>query len=150
MRFKHLSGVLAGWMEELAQYDMVILHRKGTKHTNADALSRIPSDVPLCNCYTTGCDMKSLPCGGCKFCIHVQSQWEKFEDDVDDILPLAVRQIGSQGEKSCATLTDNSDITDPLDRCLLDDRETTLFTKYNHTQLGEEQMLNPDLRVIIS
>lgn len=43
MNFKYLSGILARWMEELSQYDMVVLHRKGVDHTNADALSRIPT-----------------------------------------------------------------------------------------------------------
>ena len=36
---------LAGWLEELSEYDMVIQHRAGNKHVNADALSRISLDT---------------------------------------------------------------------------------------------------------
>ena len=42
MNFKNIQGQLARWLEELAQYNMVIQHRSGKKHQNADALSRIP------------------------------------------------------------------------------------------------------------
>ena len=51
MRFKLISGILARWMKELSQYDMVVLHRKGIHHVNADARSRVPEEMPLCNCY---------------------------------------------------------------------------------------------------
>ena len=39
MRFCHVEGMLAQWLEELSQYDMVIQHRKGVQHGNADPLS---------------------------------------------------------------------------------------------------------------
>ena len=42
MNFKEPQGQLARWLEELSQFDMEIQHRPGKKHTNADALSRIP------------------------------------------------------------------------------------------------------------
>lgn len=45
MRFKHIEGQLARWLEELAQYNMDIVHRPGKKHTNADGMSRL-------RCYT--------------------------------------------------------------------------------------------------
>ena len=41
MRFKDIEGQLAQWLEELAQCDMQIIHRKGKEHDNADALSRL-------------------------------------------------------------------------------------------------------------
>ena len=93
MRFKLISGMLARWIEELSQYDMVILHRKGKTHTNADALSRIPSNGAFCDCYFAGCEPASLPCGGCKFCTKIHSQWAQFNEEVDDVLPLAVRTV---------------------------------------------------------
>ena len=43
MRFKHIEGQLARWLEELVQFDMEIVHRSGKKHQNADGLSRIPA-----------------------------------------------------------------------------------------------------------
>ena len=39
MRFRNAEGMLAGWLEELSQYDMVIQHRHGKKHGNTDGLS---------------------------------------------------------------------------------------------------------------
>jgi hypothetical protein len=35
-------GLTPRWLEELSQFNMEIQHRPGKKHTNADALSRIP------------------------------------------------------------------------------------------------------------
>lgn len=48
--FKNIQGQLARWLEELSQYNMIIQHRSGVKHQNADALSRIPDSIP--SCYT--------------------------------------------------------------------------------------------------
>ena len=62
-------------------------------HTNADSLSRIPSTVPVCDCYFAGCNVHDLPCGGCNFCTKIHNQWARFEDDVDDVIPLAARDI---------------------------------------------------------
>ena len=91
MRFKNPEGQIARWLEELAQYDIEIQHRPGKKHSNADALSRIPDTVPVCNCYRAGEDLSSLPCGGCAYCTRAHSQWERFSQDVDDVVPLALR-----------------------------------------------------------
>ena len=38
--FKDSDGMLARWLVRLTQYDFEIVHRIGTKHTNADGLSR--------------------------------------------------------------------------------------------------------------
>ena len=40
--FKEPAGQLARWLERLQQYDFTIIHRRGRKHCNADAMSRIP------------------------------------------------------------------------------------------------------------
>ena len=40
--FKDPEGQLARWLEVLQQFDFEIFHRPGRKHTNADALSRLP------------------------------------------------------------------------------------------------------------
>ena len=40
--FKEPEGQLARWLETLSQYRFDIEHRKGTLHTNCDALSRFP------------------------------------------------------------------------------------------------------------
>ena len=49
-RLKEPRGQLARWLEELQEFNMDIQHRKGTSHSNADALSRRPcsSDCKPC------------------------------------------------------------------------------------------------------
>ena len=88
--FRNLNGQLARWLEELSQYDMRVLHRPGAKHGNADSLSLIPDVEGGCSCYIAGRDLRSLPCGGCNCCERVQNIWQKFEEDVDDVIPPAV------------------------------------------------------------
>ena len=40
--FREPEGQLARWLERLQELDFDIVHRRGKKHTNADALSRLP------------------------------------------------------------------------------------------------------------
>ena len=40
--FKEPEGQLARWMEQLQEFTFTTVHRQGRKHTNADALSRLP------------------------------------------------------------------------------------------------------------
>ena len=91
LRFKYIEGQLARWLEELSQFDMIVQHRPGNRHRNADGLSRIPDETSFCNCYQAGVDLADLPCQGCKFCTRAHQQWSRFESDVDDVVPLAVR-----------------------------------------------------------
>ncbi|CAG2220004.1 unnamed protein product [Mytilus edulis] len=93
MRFKHIEGQLARWLEELAQFDMEIVHRPGKKHLNADGLSRIPECLEDCDCYNAGADVENLPCKGCQYCQRAHTQWSRFLNDVDDVIPLAKRQV---------------------------------------------------------
>jgi transposase InsO family protein len=88
-RFKNPDGQLARWLEELSQFNMEVSHRPGKQHANADALSRIPDTLTTCNCYSAGKRVEDLPCGGCPTCSRAHNQWERFEEDVDDIAPLA-------------------------------------------------------------
>ena len=94
-RFKNPVGQLGRWLEELGQYDMIIQHRPGIKHVNADALSRIPDRSSSCNCYEAGKNLESLPCGGCSYCAKLHMQWDRFHEDVDDVVPLAIRNLGT-------------------------------------------------------
>jgi hypothetical protein len=52
-RTKEPIGQNARWLEQLGEYDFEIVHRPGTKHANADALSRHPCPV-------------RTPCSACK------------------------------------------------------------------------------------
>ena len=95
-RFRHVEGQFARWLEELSQYDFRILQRKGINHENADSLSRIPDTLQECDCYRAGTRVSDLPCGGCAYCTRAHRQWARFNDDVDDVVPLAVRNINVQ------------------------------------------------------
>ena len=95
-RFRHVEGQLARWLEELSQYDFKIIHRRGIFHLNADGLSRIPDTLQECDCYRAGTEVSDLPCGGCSYCRRAHRQWARFNDDVDDVVPLAVRDINVQ------------------------------------------------------
>ena len=90
MRFKHIEGQLSRWLEELATYDMEIVHRPGKRHANADGMSRIPDTVAECDCYLAGKDPSTLPGGGCHYCSRAHQQWSRFEYDVDDVVPSAI------------------------------------------------------------
>lgn len=70
---------------------MIIQHRSGIKHQNADALSRIPDSIPSCNDYRPNVSLSALPYGGCPFCTRARKQWETFEDDVDYIVPISIK-----------------------------------------------------------
>ena len=48
LNFKNVQGQLARWLQKLQQYDLVVIHRVGKFHSNADALSCRP-------CLTTEC-----------------------------------------------------------------------------------------------
>ena len=78
MGFKNIEGQLARWIEELAVYNMEIVHQPGKDHVNADGLSRIPDQIVQCNYYSYGCNVQDLPCGGCKYCVRANKQWDSF------------------------------------------------------------------------
>eukprot|EP00731_Ephydatia_muelleri_P039226 Em1238g1a len=40
--FKEPEGQLARWLEKLQEYNFTVVHRQGSRHCNADALSRVP------------------------------------------------------------------------------------------------------------
>ena len=67
MRFRNSGGQLARWLSVLSEYSFDIQHRSGSKHSNADGLSRIPVQREY-DCYTAGRSLESLPCKGCHFC----------------------------------------------------------------------------------
>ena len=105
-RFKHLEGQLARFLEELSQYNFKLIHRKGAEHTNADALSRVKDPLEQCDCYSAGQKLQDLPCGGCPYCTRAHKQWARFNDDVDDVVPLAVRSVGVEITNQTQSMSD--------------------------------------------
>ena len=138
MRFRNAEGMLARWLEELNQYDMVIQHRPGKQHANADSLSRIPQSEDFCNCYEAGIDPSSLPCGGCKFCTKVHNQWARFEQEVDDVIPLAIRS---------ASLIDSPEeiLSADFD---VSEEESSWLPRYSTMELREAQKSDSELQHI--
>ena len=98
--FKEPQDQLARWLEVLAQYRFRILHRAGTKHGNADALSRKYCDPQQCDCFVGGCQVHTLPCGGCKYCQRQHESWKEFQVETDDVIPLATRRIAGPDNES--------------------------------------------------
>ncbi len=139
--FKHIEGQLARWLEELNQFNMVIQHRSGAKHSNADGMSRIPDTMPQCNCYEAGKDLNSLPCGGCKYCKHLHQQWGRFEQDVDDMIPLAIRDIKVATTNASSSGEDGDEP---------DEGACNYMDAYSHTQLRDFQLKDTELRPITS
>ena len=88
LSFRCPQDQLARWLEELSQYHMVIQHRPGRRHCNADALSRLP--VPPGGCGTRlEVHPSDLPCGGCPKCTKAHDNWNAFAEEVDDVGPLS-------------------------------------------------------------
>ena len=142
MQFRHVEGMLARWLEELSQYDMVIQHRKGVHHGNADPLSRRPDDVKYCDCYEAGVTLESLPCGGCKFCTCLHNQWARFEDDVDDVVPLAIRRVTLEDE--------DVDWDNILSTDFPSSEESTAWLpRYTPEELRQAQLNDPGLAKLI-
>ena len=48
LSFRHPEGQVARWLERLQQYEFTVEHKAGTKHGNADALSRRPCRSEIC------------------------------------------------------------------------------------------------------
>ena len=67
---------------------MILQHRPGLKHVNADALSRSESGLP-CSDFRTDIAVTELPCHGCKFCRKAHADWYKFSQEVDNVENLS-------------------------------------------------------------
>lgn len=103
MKFRNLTGQLARWVEELNQYSIKMVHRAGRLHTNADVLSRLPTEPQSCPEYKSHVPLSELPCGGCKYCQRVNKKWSQFEEDVDYVVPLSVKTLSKEpGERDSA------------------------------------------------
>ena len=71
--FKAPKNRIARWLEILSNYNFSIEYRKGSKHSNCDALSRCPNPK---DCDCTDVDNESFLCGPCKKCIKKAEQME--------------------------------------------------------------------------
>ncbi|CAC5385759.1 unnamed protein product [Mytilus coruscus] len=90
-----------------------------------------PDDLEPCNCYYAGADLSSLACKGCAYCSRAQRTWGKLENDVDDVLPLAVRSIQHQ-------LKDDISI-----------HESNWIKSWSLEDIKKEQEDDPELKTLI-
>jgi hypothetical protein len=63
-QMKEPKKCIARWIETLSEFTFEIEHRAGTKHGNADSMSRCPNPWQ-CDCK----DLSALRCGPCRKCI---------------------------------------------------------------------------------
>ena len=118
LKFKDPQGQIARWMEELSQYNMVVQHRSGAKHGNADALSRRPDTLTPCSSYVAGITPADLPCGGCHYCVRADQQWGNFVRDVDEAVSLtnlsSNEVVSNTGDRQRTEFVQNiNSISDP-------------------------------------
>ncbi|VDH93239.1 Hypothetical predicted protein [Mytilus galloprovincialis] len=93
LHFKEPQGQLARWLEELSQYHMTVNTGQVKRHQNADALSRLPDLACPQNRLAAGNVLKhNLPCGACDYCTRAHQSWLGFQEDVDNVIPLASHQ----------------------------------------------------------
>ena len=92
---KNPSGQVARWLQELGTYDMTVEHRPGTRHRNADALSR-------------------RPCAACQRMERLEDEWrdQHKEDDDSEMLLCCVTQISGDPKPGPSTAPDSSDESD--------------------------------------
>ena len=129
LRFKYIEGQLARWLEELSQFDMTVVHRPGMKHGNADGMSRIPDDYSFCDCCKAGSELSQLPCKGCKYCARAHNQRSRFNEDVDDVVPLAIKTLVANGPN---------------------ESPSSWLSGYTHKDLQEAQLADSSLKKINS
>ena len=113
------------------------LFRKFSRLLNADPLSQIPEEE-FCNCYEAGVYLDDLPCGGCKYCTRMHTNWSRFERDVDDVVPLAIRTVCIEDDED--DLVDENSASQDGDSWL---------PQYPPEVLRRKQMEDPDLRTLI-
>ena len=90
MSFKEPENQMARWLEILSQYDFTIVHRQGSKHGNADFLSRA-CEPTTCDCYDGQTILSDLPCSGCSDCLKKHEEWSSFMK-YDNIVPLKLNR----------------------------------------------------------
>ena len=118
-KLKEPKGRIARWIELLSEYDFSIEYRPGTKHANADALSRCPNPW---DCQCSEDDNLELQCGPCMKCkkrmVDMHFETVKVEiiepnpnqNEIRDIIRMATTRSGlttaceTDGTEECSAL----------------------------------------------
>lgn len=63
-------------------------------------------------------DPTQLPCGGCRYCTRAHTNWSKFTEDVDDVVPLGKKVEKTEAHAALSWLFSNDkEVCDQL--CIL-------------------------------
>lgn len=86
--FQGVEGQLARWMEQLANFQYIIVHRAGKLHANADAMSRVPA--------FGGCEVEPQVCALLTITPGLVNVWgDSFElgeaQQGDEVIKLIIR-----------------------------------------------------------
>lgn len=113
-----------------------------------DVMVRFPICVTV---IRAGKNISDLPCGGCQHCQRLHDHWERFEEDVDDVMPLAVRRIEHETEKHDDIKKHNDIYTGEENRSvseLLGAPHVNWLETTTKEQLAQEQKGDPDLSIL--
>ena len=145
LRFKNPEGQLARWMEELSQYNMILKHRPGAKHGNADALSRIPGSREYCEAFKLGVKPSDLPCGGCDYCTRADRNWGSFARVVNCTVTMASQGvhhiIGTDDECTNSDATGDSKLGDQENVGLSPVNVDAPLKRHSFSNLGKEVLV---------
>ena len=150
--FKSPQGQLSRWLEVLSQYHFKIQHREGKKHGNADALSRQYCGQQECDCYRENIPPADLPCGGCSHCCKMADQWNSFQTEIDDTIPLSV----ATGDLKCLKVATRGAVREQAKLPLSDDMDlrktvqtiNNWMDSYTTQELQNFQRQDPDLTIL--
>ena len=64
----------------------------------------------MCDCYRAGGELDQLPCQGCSHCRKVHEQWSRFDEEVDYVVPLAVRRAEQEADPPDQDRVEQADV----------------------------------------
>ena len=82
-------------------------------------------------------------CGGCKYCERAHNQWSRFEEEVDDVVPLAITQLLKSN-----TIPSVRQVT--VQDADQDSQNDPWILGYSKEELKKRQFDDPDLKPIIN
>ena len=143
--FKNPRGQVARWLEHLSQFDFDIEHRAGTKHQNADGLSR--RDFEKC-AHDDDEDQQ------CQQCEQTRKDWENFTEEVDNVVDVGIPIEGKPPLETIVrsikgterVIKEHQDVKDLEDQKI--DPTTSFLPCYTNTDLEAMQREDEELQIL--
>ena len=124
--FKEPEGQLARWLERLQEFDFTIIHRRGRKHTNADALSRLPCEQCGRETHETEAIVATTTLSQAKDLRKLQLE----DSEVGPVLTARENNTKPSAEEIKAASRNTRRLFQLWDQLLV--RDNVLFRKYEH------------------